>query len=424
MNNIVRNTTRVLRGLFAFRAFITVFSVLVFAVRWSVLSPPDRFRPSSPLAIPFLLPTLITAIFLFIPGLEKRVGRSYLPLSLVMAILSFSLESGIAYLNPGTRIRVTLPRGREISVFWASTELILLTLAPCVLAGAAYGLRGAIKASTFATLIHLALGVAVQLSGTPLHSFLILLPLRIAIVYAFPAITGYLADTWRHEHDAAQEANRQLRGYAATIENLATSRERVRLARAMHDTLAHSLSALVIQFEAIDALQETDPIAAGTQLKKARQLARVGLEETRQAILDLRFSPVEELGLAAALERLVKRFGQRNGMRTHCTVEGEPVPLLPVQANALFRIAEEALDNVERHAEASSLTVRLAYGNGVTVSVQDDGQGFDPSDVDPKSYGLVGIYERAALIEAQVTVDSAPHEATTLAVHIAEPWED
>ena len=423
MTRLVRNTTRVLRGVFIFRLFIAVFSVLVFAVRWSVWPTPEAFEATSLVGL-LMLPALVTVLFLFLPGLEKRMGRFYLPVALGMTILVFSLESGVAYVRPGVRVLVTLPYGGRISLLWASTEMILFTLIPCVLAGAAYGLRGAVRAATLATVLHLSLGVVTWLYGVPLIGFLVLLPLRIAVLYVFPLITGYLADTWRQEHVALQKANWQLRGYAATVEHLATSRERVRLARDMHDTLAHSLSAVVIQLEAVDALQETDPAAARTQLEKVRQQARVGLNGVRQAIQNLRSAPVEELGLAGAIEGLVERFSQRGGIPADWAIEGAPVPLLPVQANALYRIVEEALSNVERHAEACRLTVCLSYAHGVTLSVHDDGQGFDPATVDPDRYGLVGIRERAALVDAQVTVDTAPNEGTTLTVRIVEPWQD
>jgi signal transduction histidine kinase len=97
--------------------------------------------------------------------------------------------------------------------------------------------------------------------------------------------------------------------------------------------------------------------------------------------------------------------------------------LLPVQANALYRIAEEALANVARHSGARNVAVRLVYGDGITLSVQDDGEGFDPQTVDPDRYGLIGIHERATLVDGVVEIDSAPDRGTTLTVHIAELWE-
>jgi signal transduction histidine kinase len=351
------------------------------------------------------------------------MGHRYLPTALAVVIVVFTVESGVAFIHPRATLVVTLPSGLRFNLPWAQTETILMTLVPCVLAGAAYGLRGGILAATLATLLHVVMAVFVWLFHGSLRGFVISLLPRVAVLYGFPVIAGYLADTWRHEHEALQEANRQLRGYAATIEHLATSRERVRLARAMHDTLAHSLAALVVQLEAVGALQETDSTAAQTQLAKVSREARVGLDEARRAISDLRSAPVEESGLTGALDHLTRQFGQKNGLLAEWQVQGTPTPLLPVQANALYRIAEEALNNVERHAGAQRVTVQLSYGDGVTLTVRDDGQGFDPQTVEPDRYGLAGIRERATLVDGAVEIDSAPNQGTTLTVHIAELWE-
>jgi signal transduction histidine kinase len=94
-----------------------------------------------------------------------------------------------------------------------------------------------------------------------------------------------------------------------------------------------------------------------------------------------------------------------------------------VQANALYRIAEEALTNVARHASARNVAVHLSYGEGITLTIQDDGEGFDPQVVDPDRYGLVGIHERATLVDGIVEIDSAPDRGTTLTVRISDLWE-
>jgi signal transduction histidine kinase len=422
MTNIARNATRVLRGVFVLRLFTILVGIIVFSVRWSVFSAPEPFEVPPRLAF-LLLPTVIAMVFLFIPGLDRRIGHRYLPIALAVVIVVFTVESGVAFIHPRATLAITLPSGFRFNLPWAQTETILMTLVPCVLAGAAYGLRGATLAATLATLLHIVMAVFVWLFHGSLRGFVISLLPRVAVLYGFPVIAGYLADTWRHEHEALQEANRQLRGYAATIEQLATSRERVRLARAMHDTLAHSLAALVVQLEAVGALQERDTAAAEAQLAKASHEARVGLDEARQAISDLRSAPVEESGLVGALEHLTRQFGQRNGLLTEWQVRGTPTPLLPVQANALYRIAEEALNNIVHHAGARQVTVQLSYGDGVTLTVRDDGQGFDPQTVESGRYGLVGIRERATLVDGTVEIASAPHQGTTLTVHIAELWE-
>ncbi len=422
MTHIERNTARVLRGLFIFRFFLFLFGAGVLALQ-STLMRQVQIADMPPRWGLVLIPSLLTLVYLSIPGLPKKLGRRYLPIALAASILVMTLESVFSYLHPTTNVRIALASGREFNVAWAPTEMILLVLLPCVLGGAAYGLRGALRTANFATLLHLLTGVAVWLWGASPRAFLILLPLRIAVLYVFPLIAGYMADTWRKEHAALEAANRHLRGYAATVEHLATSRERVRLAQAMHDTLAHTLASLVVQFEAVDALQEVDPQAAQTQIAKIKGQTRLGLDEARQAILDLRATPVEELGLAQAICRLTQRFEQQNGLTVDCQVQGEPFALLPVQANALYRIAEEALNNVERHAQACLLHVRLEYDSGVTLTIQDDGQGFDPDGVPPDRYGLVGIRERAELIDATVDLQTAPAQGTRLIVQVAKPWE-
>lgn len=422
MTNIARNTTRVLRGLFLFRLFMLLFGGIVLAARSPIVGP-ALMTNTHPLWSLIALPSLLAMVYMLLPGLQEKLGKRYLPIALALTILGFAAESSVEYVFPGISVRVTLSSGREFNLPWAPTEMILMLLIPCVLGGAAYGVRGALRTAHFATLLHLLTGIAVWTWGTSPRGFLGLLPMRVAVLYVLPLIAGYLSDTWRKEHDALEAANRHLRGYAATVEHLATSRERVRLARAMHDTLAHTLASLVVQFEAVDTLQETDPQAAQAQIEKIKAQTRLGLDEARRAIRDLRAAPVEELGLAQAICALTDRFGQRNGVSATCQIQGEPFPLLPAQANTLYRIAEEALTNVERHAGACTLAVSLDYNTAITLTIQDDGQGFDPAAVPADRYGLVGIRERAELIDATVRLETAPQQGTRLVVQIAEPWE-
>jgi signal transduction histidine kinase len=419
MERIIRNATRILRGLFILRLVVVVVGALLLVLLVSFVQPLEQRGRMGPMGR-FMLPSLVIMVLLFVPGLERRLGRRYLPIALTASILALSVEFIAYYAHPGLQIILTLPSGLQLGQYWAPTEAILLVLIPCMLAGTVYGVRGAAGAAALASLVHLSLGFVFWWMGLPLHGFLALLALRLAVIWAFPLMAGYLGDTWRREHLNLQQANLQLRGYAATVEQLATSRERLRLARDLHDTLAHTLAALVVQLEAVDALHETDRVKAKGQLDKANRQARVGLEEARRAILDLRSSPVEELGLVGALEELVARFDERSGIQTRFSLDGEPAPLPAATGNALYRIAEEALSNVERHAEASRVSLRLSFGEaeGVTLRIQDDGRGFDPGDVDPERVGLLGIYERAALIGGQATVESGLGDGAALVVQV------
>ncbi len=135
-----------------------------------------------------------------------------------------------------------------------------------------------------------------------------------AVVVAILAFfVASLADQLRTEQAQLQAANQKLAEQARVREQLATSRERVRLARDLHDTLAHTLAGLVVQMNAIDTLMDVDAPAAKQELGKAQLTAKRGLEETRAAISDLRANIVEELGLSGALQRQSDVLQQRSG---------------------------------------------------------------------------------------------------------------
>jgi signal transduction histidine kinase len=196
---------------------------------------------------------------------------------------------------------------------------------------------------------------------------------------------------------------------------LAISRERNRLARDLHDTLAHSLSALTVQLEALRILIANDPKAAEKAVDELSALARRGLEDSRRAIQALRSGPVETVGLDGALRDTLQAFQARTGVSTNLSVAGDESDLTGEEAQALFRIAEEALSNVERHASAQQVTVRLARGvDRIDLVIWDDGVGFDPAAVERDHYGLTGMRERAAMIDATLEVSSHPGGGTKI----------
>jgi signal transduction histidine kinase len=194
---------------------------------------------------------------------------------------------------------------------------------------------------------------------------------------------------------------------------LAISRERNRLARDLHDTLAHSLSALTVQLEALRTLLANDPSAAQVAVDDLLIIARRGLEESRQAIQALRTDRVETLGLSAALRDMLKAFQERTGVQTDLSTAGEEAVLTTEEARQLFLIAEEALTNIERHAAAQHVSLRLACGaDRVDLVLHDDGIGFDSASVPPDRYGLTGMGERAAMLDAELKVNSHPGSGT------------
>lgn len=196
--------------------------------------------------------------------------------------------------------------------------------------------------------------------------------------------------------------------------------ERNRLAREIHDTLAQSLTAITLKLEAADALLEGEPAQVGARASvgAALALARRSLDEARRSVLDLRAAPLEGRGLAAALRELVAE-ATAAGLAAELVVEGDANALSPRVTLALYRIAQEAVANAVRHAVAAQVELRLAVGAGrVTLSVADDGRGFDPAGLPAGRFGLIGMGERARLLGGTLAVASGPGQGTRIAVEV------
>lgn len=235
---------------------------------------------------------------------------------------------------------------------------------------------------------------------------------------------GTLADEQRREQAELEKANRQLAEQALVREQLATSRERVRLARDLHDTLAHTLAGLVVQAKVVDTLLDKDPIAARRELARVQAVAKDGLEEARAAIGDLRANVVEDLGLNGAIRRIAETTGQRTGIQISVDERGDEVQLEKDCAETLFRIVQEALNNVERHAHAQHIQVSIHQtpppDRVLTIRVKDDGIGFNVTTLDDERFGLRGMRERAELIGAHLRLESTLGTGTTVIVTLKQ----
>lgn len=210
-----------------------------------------------------------------------------------------------------------------------------------------------------------------------------------------------------------REANAALAQYAATREQLAESRERNRLARELHDTLAHSLTALTVSLETAKAYLDLDPEKARSLLETSLHSARTGAEETRRALRALRSSDLEDLGLRLAIQKLAESAAARAGLDLELDLRDPLPPLRPDTEQTLYRIAQEAIENVVRHARAKGLTVRLFHDGRTHLSVEDDGIGFDSKRaIGGGHFGLAGMRERAELAGGSLKVESQKGKGT------------
>jgi signal transduction histidine kinase len=238
---------------------------------------------------------------------------------------------------------------------------------------------------------------------------------------------GSLAELDRAEQARLQQANLLMAEQAQMREQLAASRERLRMARELHDTVAHSLAGLVFQLDALGTLIGDAPECAQQALASAKETARQGLRDARMAVTDLRKDSAEDTELARALQRHVDALRTQDNPpitfeQVNCGA-ADMGTLNKVYSDALFRIAQEAIYNATRHAHARRIWVKLikAYTPNspqasLTLSVEDDGVGFDLSTMQVGHYGLRGIRERAELIGARVQMDSNAGKGTIISV--------
>lgn len=189
--------------------------------------------------------------------------------------------------------------------------------------------------------------------------------------------------------------------------------ERNRLAREIHDTLAQTLSATALQLESAEALLDSKPEKAHDSLRRALSLTRSNLEEARRSVQDLRAAPLEGRPLAAALKVLAERWEEETGINTRFKAVNGASPLPPRVEVALYRICQEALNNVSRHAKATRATIRLVLSpERARLSVEDDGRGFDPAAAPEGRYGLVGMEERVVSVGGNLHIESHPGGGT------------
>jgi signal transduction histidine kinase len=213
-----------------------------------------------------------------------------------------------------------------------------------------------------------------------------------------------------------EDAHRQLRDYAARIENLAVAEERNRIARDIHDSLGHYLTAMTMHLQAAGKLVDSQPVQAAESIQKVEDMARESLAELRRAVAALRESPLDNLPLSEALANLVNDFSS-SGVLAELQVEGEPRLLPAPLKTVLYRAAQEGLTNVHKHAHASSVTVALCFAEQViTLEVLDNGVGVGTGQ--SGGYGLLGLRERVQLEGGRLEAAGQPQGGFRLAIEV------
>ncbi|PTA68259.1 sensor histidine kinase [Deinococcus arcticus] len=196
-------------------------------------------------------------------------------------------------------------------------------------------------------------------------------------------------------------AVRNARAYLYS-EELAISDERARIAREIHDGVAQSLAFAALKLDIVARQLHADPAKAEAEVRAATQLLREQIREVRRSIFALRPIDLERYGLLETVRRYVLDFGEQNNIRAQLNISGD-VQLSPGDEAVVFRILQESLNNVAKHARAQEVKVTLHGGEQVTLRVQDDGAGFDPATITGRvsSAGGLGLLQMRERVEAR-----------------------
>lgn len=376
-----------------------------FSARWL---PPDLRLP----ALVTVLHLAVLFALLYWPWAQRKLGTRAIPLTLVVTTLGLVIEQHL-FLREG--------------IFWQSYPFLSLVV---ILIAWQYNFRivagFTLLTAALLALLQILLPAPMMVSGggegqrIPMYGFLFSLPVTFMVL---GYVVSLLAAAQRKQRRTLAEANQKLVSHAATLEQLAISRERMRLSRELHDTLAHTLSAMAVQLEALQTVTDGMQPKARRMLDQIQAETSAGLNETRRALAALRASPLEDLGLPQALAALAKDAANRAGMALELEIPDDPDGLddLPIEVEeAFYRVAQEALTNAGRHARAQRLEVRLCrISDRLALTIRDDGEGFAVGQPAGDRFGLRGMRERAEVIAADLTIASQPGCGTTVSMS----WE-
>ncbi|TFG71037.1 MAG: sensor histidine kinase [Anaerolineales bacterium] len=359
-----------------------------------------------PTAALFTIEMVFLIFYLYSTWMRRRLGAVYLPIALLAATVGPILEMRYVF---------SVAPIDYIGEFWLIFPFLAV---PLILTAWQYSFREVMLFCVFTAFLDLSLVLLSHPGSGSFHTYFSggSVFTRTLFFMVIGYIVSTLMDAQRRQRAELAEANRKLIRYSATLEQLTITRERNRLARELHDTLAHTLSGLAVELDALTAVWQPEIPAAKRILEHALTTTREGLDETRRALRDLRASPLNDLGFGLALRNLASTVAERGALQLNMDIPDDLPTFAPEVEQAYYRVAQEALDNVIRHAEARTVTVKLALtGSQLRLTVADDGRGLSMNDEDAQTkFGIQGMEERAALIGGTLMLETSPETGTTV----------
>lgn len=395
-------------GLIQLFRYFAVIGVLFFFARWVYeMSLADNQHAITQTSI-FMIIHALLLVYLLITWLEQRLKQYYLPLILAFYIVAMVLGSMLYLLNPNRTI---------VGYVTNSFSLVPILIVPLVLIAWQYGYKFVLFYALFTNIADLVIGLLivgrVSAPNLPMLSMPIIRFLAFMMV---GFVVSQLSENAQRQKHRILLANLQLSQYTNTLEHLATTRERNRLARELHDTIAHTLSGVSVNLEALKTIATEENAEMQGMIDSSLEATRTGLSETRRALRDLRAQPLEDLGLELALRQLATSTVERADLKLDLNIHS-PLPYLaPNVEQVFYRIAQEALENTVRHANASLVSIDLKQvDDHLIMTVLDDGQGFNEKEINIEDhFGMKGMRERALTIGADLAIESEPGKGTRL----------
>lgn len=348
--------------------------------------------------------------FTFWEWIQNKLGKLYYPLLLFVIAATPILINAL--------IVPRFPPGPLANAEGMALRQLPVLIVALALVAWEYRMAHIVAFSLATSLFELILVATKAVQFQNIYVFIFIAVIRTISFIAIGIFINLLVTQLKRQQESLREANANLTHYASTLEQLTVSRERNRLARELHDTLAHSLTALSVSLETVKAYFDIDKEKTRELIEVSLESTRKGVDETRRALKSLRSSDLEDLGLGLALQRLAESAASRFDLQFEVGLPNPMPSLSPDVEQVVYRVAQEAIHNITNHSRAKKFSLRLEHNRHTTLTVQDDGVGFDQSKSNSGRFGLVGMTERAELAGGTLNVESAKGEGTKVVLKI------
>jgi signal transduction histidine kinase len=369
-----------------------------------------------------LLPVILMGIILialFIPIVQKKLSKK--------AILGILFAQTI--ITIGSRFLFSLSANRNLpspALGFSRWDTLIFLVIPLVYIAWQYQFKYVIVYCSLITLAEIIPTAFFTSEDWYLFGILSLGILGRGIILGLVGWIEYrLVEIQRSQQKQLEVSNAKLRKYAFTTERLAQSQERNRIARELHDTLAHTLSSVAIQLEAVKSLFDINGEEAKSLLVKSLENTRNGLKETRRTLKDLRASELDTFGLTRAITNVLLSAKERAGFNV-TTAISEGMDSFPDEINhCLFRVIQEAIENIIRHSNARNVSFKLfLQKKEIHLQISDDGIGINNNAISKKdNFGIRGMQERVEALGGSFSISGSPKKGTLIDVLIERDYD-